>query len=117
MSMQPSSPDQTNRLLAALSYPIWIIALVIILTDMKKDAFMRHHGWTALFWGIAWFILWLALMILGNIPFLGWILFLVTGPLLWIAWLILSIFFALQAYNGKEVSIPIVSDFAKKYAL
>ena len=115
MSMQPSSPDQ-NRLLAALSYPIWIIALVIILTDMKKDAFMRHHGWTALFWGIAWFILWVGLMILGNIPFLGWILFIVTGPLLWIAWLILSIVFALQAYNGKEVSIPIVSDYAKKYA-
>jgi uncharacterized membrane protein len=116
MSMQPTSPDQTHKLLAALSYPIWIIALIVILTDMKKDPFMKHHGWTALFWGLAWFIVWVALSILGNIPMLGWLLFLVTGPLLWIVWLALSIYYAIQAYNGKEVTIPVVSDFAKKYA-
>jgi uncharacterized membrane protein len=116
MSTQPTSPDQTNRLLAALAYPIWIIALVVILTDMKKDPFMKHHGWTALFWGIAWLVIYIALMILGNIPFLGWLLVIVTGPLLWIAWLILSILYAVQAYNGKLVSIPVVSEFAKKYA-
>ncbi len=31
-------------------------------------------------------------------------------------WLILSIYYAIQAYDGKVCSIPIVSDFAKKYA-
>lgn len=113
----PSAPtDQSNRLLGALAYPIWIIALIIILTDMKKDPFMRHHGWTGLFWGITWFVIYVALSILGNIPFLGWILVIVTGPLLWLAWLILSIYYAIQAYNGREVSIPLVSDWAKKYA-
>jgi uncharacterized membrane protein len=116
MSTPPTPSDQTNKLLAALSYPIWIIALIVILTDMKKDPFMKHHGWTALFWGLTWFVVWVALSILGNIPFLGWLLFLVTGPLLWIAWLALSIYYAIQAYNGKEVTIPLVSDFAKKYA-
>jgi uncharacterized membrane protein len=116
MSTQPTSSDQTNKLLAALSYPIWIIALIVVLTDMKKDPFMKHHGWTALFWGIAWFVLWVALMILGNIPFLGWLLVIVSGPILWIVWLVLSIYYAIQAYNGKEVTIPVVSDFAKKYA-
>jgi len=107
MSIQPAQTDQTNRLLAALSYPIWIIALVIIFTDMKKDAFMRHHGWTALFWGIGWLIIYVALAI---VPFL-WAL---TLPLR-LVWLVLSIYFAVQAYNGKEVTIPIVSDWAKKY--
>lgn len=116
MGLEPSSTDSSNRLLAALSYPIWIIALIIVLTDMKKDAFMRHHGWTALFWGIAWLILYVILMILGNIPFLGWLLVLVTGPLLWLAWLILSVYYAVQAYNGKTVTIPLVSDWARKYA-
>ena len=58
-----------NRLLAALAYPIWIIALVIVVTDMKKDPFMRHHGWTALFWGIAWTVLWFALQIFLHVPF------------------------------------------------
>lgn len=107
MSMQPAQTDSTKRVLAALAYPIWIIALVIVLTDMKKDPFMRHHGWTALFWGIAWLVIYVAMMIL---PFL-W----VVGWLLWLGWLILSIYWAVQAYNGKEVAIPVVSDFAKKY--
>jgi len=116
MSSQPTQGDQSNRVLAALAYPIWIIALVIILTDMKKDPFMRQHGWTALFWGIGWAIIYIALAILGNIPFLGWLLFLVTGPILWIAWLALSIYYAVQAYNGRTVTIPIVSDWARRYA-
>ncbi len=104
-----------NRLLAALAYPIWIIALIIVVTDMKKDPFMRHYGWTALFWGIAWLVFWFALQIFLHIPFLGWLLFLLTAPLFWLVWLILSIYYAIQAYNGKTFSIPIVSDFAKKY--
>lgn len=116
MSIEPAPADQSNRLLAALCYPIWIIALVVILTEMKKDPFMRRHGWTGLFWGLAWVVIYIGLMILGNIPFLGWILVLVTGPLLWLAWLILSIYYAVQAYNGKSFAIPVVSDWAQKYA-
>ena len=115
MSIQPAQADQSNRILAALAYPIWFIALVIVLTDMKKDPFMRHHGWTALFWGIGWLIIYVALSILFSIPFLGWLLWIVTGRILHAAWLILSIYYAIQAYNGKEVSIPVVSDWAKKY--
>lgn len=114
MSTQPAQAD-SNRLLAALSYPIWIIALVIILSDMKKDSFMRQHGWTALFWGIGWFVLYVALMILTALPFLGFGLA-ILFPFLGLAWLILSIYYALQAYNGKVFSIPIVSDWARKYA-
>ncbi len=116
MSTQPATSDQSNRLLAALAYPIWIIALVIILTDMKKDPFMKRHGWTALFWGIAWAIIYVALGILARIPFLGWLGVLVFGPILWLAWLVLSIFYAYQTYNGKDFTIPFVSDWAKKYA-
>lgn len=113
MSTQPAS--DSNRLLAALSYPIWIIALVIILSDMKKDSFMRHHAWTAMFWGIGWFVLYIALMILASLPFLGFGLA-ILFPFLGLAWLILSVYYALQAYNGKVFSIPVVSDWAKKYA-
>jgi len=105
-----------NRLLAALGYPIWIIALIIIVTDMKRDPFLRLHGWTALFWGIAWFVVWVALQVFVRIPFLGWLIFLFTAPIFWLAWLILSVYYAVQAYNGKEFSIPFVSSYARKYA-
>jgi uncharacterized membrane protein len=106
MSGQPAQADQ-NRLLAALAYPIGIIALVIIFTDMKKDAFLRHHGWTALFWGLGWIVIFFAVSILPFLWMLEWILRL--------GWFALSIYYAIQAYNGKEVNIPVVSDFAKKY--
>ena len=106
MSVQPAQADQ-NRLLAALAYPIWIVALIIVFTDMKKDAFMRHHGWTALVWGLAWLVVYIALSILPFLWMIGWVLRL--------AWFVGSIYYAIQAYNGKEVTIPVVSDFAKKY--
>lgn len=117
MSIQQTQPDQGNRLLAALAYPIWVIALIIVLTDMKKDAFMRLHGWTALFWAIAWVIIYVALTILANVPFLGWLAALLFGPILWLAWLALSAYYAYQAYQGKSFTIPVVSDWAKKYAV
>ncbi len=114
MSTPPS--DQSNRLLAALAYPIWLVALVIVVSDLKKDPFMRHHGWTALFWGIAWFALWVIATILSGIPFLGFLMGVLTFPVLWLAWLILSVYYAVQTYQGKGFTIPLVSDWAKKYA-
>jgi len=111
MSIQQKQPEQGNRLLAALAYPIWIIGLIIVLTDMKKDPFMRLHGWTSLFWGIAWVILYIVIAVLA--PFTGW--FLVgTGRLVY---LVLSIYYAVQTYQGKSFTIPVVSDWAKKYAV
>lgn len=115
MSIQPTQPDQSNRLLAALAYPIWPIALIIVLTDMKKDAFMKTHGWTGLFWSIAWLVIWFALRILVAIPVIGVIFAILGGMVLWLVWLVLSIYYAMQAYNGKAFTIPFVSDFAKKY--
>ncbi|MDR7481472.1 MAG: DUF4870 domain-containing protein [Armatimonadota bacterium] len=114
MSIAPS--DQSNRLLAALAYPIWLVALVIVVSDLKRDPFMRHHGWTALFWGIGWLALWVAATILSGIPFLGFLVGILTFPILWLAWLILSVYYAVQTYEGKSFTIPLVSDWAKKYA-
>lgn len=115
MTHPTAAPDSSNRLLAALAYPIWIIALVMILTDMKKDAFLRRHGWTALFWGVGWAVLYLALAIVTSIPFLGWLGALLAGPLLGLAWLVLSLYCAFQAYNGRDFTIPVVSNWAQKY--
>jgi len=113
MSTAPS--DQSNRLLAALARPIWLVALVIVVSDLKKDPFMRHHGWTALFWGIAWFALWVVVTILSGIPFVGFLMGVLTFPVLWLAWLILSVYYAVQTYQGRAFTIPLVSDWAKKY--
>jgi uncharacterized membrane protein len=83
MSGQSAPADDSKRLLAALAYPIWVVALVILLTDLKKDPFMRYHGW--------------------------------HYPALWSTFIVLSLYYAIQAYNAKDVAIPIVSRLARKH--
>jgi uncharacterized membrane protein len=110
-----------NRLLAALAYPIWIIALFLVLTDAKKNAFMRYHGWQALFFGLGVAVLSfaasIATTILAAIPVIG-VLALVIYPVLmlvWVAWFIFAILYAMKAYKGERFEIPFVTKFAAKY--
>jgi len=114
MSTESPVPTQSDRLLAALGYPIVIVAFLILLTDVKKDPFLKHHASLALFWSIAWFGIHFAWLVVARIPFLFWTLKLY--PLLWPAWLGLSIYYAVQTYDGRTFSIPIVSDWAQKYS-
>ncbi|TMI81359.1 MAG: DUF4870 domain-containing protein [Bacillati bacterium ANGP1] len=114
MSTESPLPSQSDRLLAALGYPICLVAFLILLTDVKKDPYMRHHGSLALFWSIGWLGLHFAWLVVARLPFLLWTLKLY--PLLWPAWLGLSIYYAVQTYDGKTFSIPIVSDWARKYS-
>jgi uncharacterized membrane protein len=105
-----------NRILAALGYPIWIIALVVLLTDMKKSPFMRLHAVQALGYAIAWVVIYIGLSIIMSLPGLGlWRLYFLW-PLLQLAWLIMAVYYAYQAYQGKTFSIPVVSQFTAQYA-
>ncbi len=110
-----------NRLLAALGYPLWIVALIVVLTEMKQDPFMRYHGWQALFWGIAWFVLWVGLSVIGTIlsfvPILGFLFQFLAWTVLFIAWAVLSLVYAVRTYRGERFEIPVVTDFARKYML
>ena len=115
MGTEPPLPSQSDRVLAALAYPIWIIALIIVLTDLKKNPFMRHHGWLALFWAISWVAIHIGWVIVASLPLLHWLF--LFYPLLWPAFVILSIYYAIQAYNAKPFTIPFVSDWAQKYAM
>jgi uncharacterized membrane protein len=115
MSAESSLPSQSDRILAALAYPIWVIALVIVLTDIKKDPFMRHHGWLALFWAIAWVIIFFGWGIVASLPLLHWLF--LFYPLVWPAFIISSIYYGIQTYNGKSFTIPFVSDWAQRYSM
>jgi uncharacterized membrane protein len=104
-----------SRLLAALGYPLWIPALIVVLTDMKKDPYMRYHGWQALFWGLAWLAVWVVFSILTSVLWFIFLPLLFLLPLLWLAVLVVSIWFAVRAYNGERFEIPVVTNFARRY--
>jgi uncharacterized membrane protein len=106
--MEQSSSNE-QRVVAALGYPIWIVALIVLFTDMRHNRFVRTHAIQALGYAVAWFVVFVALNVL-----LGWgVVFL--QPLLWLAWLVLSLYYAYRAYQGELFTIPVVSQFTAKY--
>jgi len=99
--------SDSDKILYALSYPITIIGLILILTK-KEDAEARYHGYNSLFLGLAVMI---AGIVLGFIPIIGWILGVLLGP----AFIVYAIILAVKVYNGERPVIPGITDFAKKY--
>lgn len=105
-----------NRILAALGYPIWIVALVVLLTEMKKNRFMRLHAVQALGYAVAWVVIYFGLSIIASLPGLGlWRLYFLW-PFLRLAWLVLAVYYGYQAYQGRTFRIPVVSQFTEQYA-
>jgi len=103
-----------DKLFSAISYPIPLVALFIIFTDKKNVHFCRYHAWQALFLGLALLAISLAASILSFIPGVN-CLVAILGSVLGLAWFVASILFAVKAYNGEYLVIPVISDFSKKY--
>ena len=100
-----SVPEVTSddRLWAALAYvfsPIVPIVL-LLLEDKKNRPFIKAHNAQALIFGL------LAAVFGGPLST-------ITFGLASIAFLVVAIMWAVKAYNGGYVNIPIITDFVKK---
>lgn len=91
-----TSDDKLWALLAWLLSPI-VPIIILLMEDKKNRPFLKYHSINALAWGIV------VIMVLGTIT-LGCIS--VLG-------LIGSIYFAIKAYQGEWVSVPVLTDFMK----
>ena len=100
-----SDTTENDKLLAALSYPVPIVAIVILLSETNKARpFQRFHAAQALaFW-----------VVLGAITFVLCIVTAVVGilcfPVLWL----ISLWPAYQAYQGEYMELPVITDFIRK---
>jgi uncharacterized membrane protein len=105
--------DDTKRMLAALAYVLWPVALILLIieeTQEKKDRELRYHAYNALGFAVAALIIAIPVMVLAWLPILGG----VVVTLFWIAFVVLAIIYALRAYKGQKVVIPVVTDFLKR---
>jgi uncharacterized membrane protein len=100
-----------DKLMAALSYPIPLVAIIILLVeDMKNRPFQRWHAIQAL---VANVVLWVLIMLIGCI--LGAITVFIGGLcgtaaiLLWFV----TLYWAYQAYQGIYFEIPWLTQFMK----
>ena len=109
----PPAGDITDndKLMAALSYPIPFVAIIILLVeDMKSRPFQKFHAVQALAANAA---LWVVIVVLGCI--LGAVTFFIGGlcgiaPVL--LWLV-TLYWAYQAYQGEYLEIPWLTEFLK----
>lgn len=107
-----------NRLLAALGYPIGIIPIVVLVTDMKQNRFMRYHAIHALGLIVAALVLFFALSLVMTIllsisPLFFPVAFIT--PLVMLGWLALTIWYAFRAYQGEMFTIPVLSAYAARF--
>ena len=94
----PSDDDKLWSLLAYVFSPL-IPIILMFMEDKKERPFIKGHAPQALVWGVLTFIISAVTSFLCGIP----------GLAMWIA----SIYWGWQAYQGQEVTIPVVTDFVK----
>jgi uncharacterized membrane protein len=98
MSQAPVSPDVTSddKLWAALSYVVVVIAIVVLLMEDKKNRpYIKFNAVQSI-------VAFVVISVIATITVgCGSILYLV---LLW---------WAYQAYQGQDVKIPLISDFIR----
>lgn len=100
-----SSPDitQDDKLWAALGYPIFIIAIIVLLMeDKKRRPFIKFHAVQALVFNLALFVIVALLSVTVILACLA--------PFLWFV----TLWPAYEAYQGKYLNLPVITDFIKK---
>ena len=106
MTQAPMSSDITSddKIWAALGYPIWPIAVIMLLIEEKKvRPFIKFHAVQSLVFNAA-------------IAILGVIVTAITlgiGGVCWGLFWLVTIWPAIESYNGKYVEIPLITKFIK----
>jgi uncharacterized membrane protein len=104
MVQQPINTEITSddKLWAALGYPIFIIALIMLFMEGKKDRpFIKFHAVQALALNV---VLWVLIIILSVTVILA-----LCDPILWL----LMIWPAVLAYQGKYFEVPVLTKFLR----
>ncbi len=106
MENQPAtevtSDDKLWVLLAYVLSPL-VPIIVLLMEDKKNRPFIKAHNAQALALGVIMVLLY---VLLGWAFFIG----ICLGLVLWIA----MIYWGIQGYQGKYVTIPVITDFVKK---
>jgi uncharacterized membrane protein len=111
----PTSMGMQPNVEAGLSYVFgWITGLIFFLVE-KQNRFVRFHAMQSIlfFGGIT--VIDIVLNIIGNFGFLGVLTFLLSsavGLIGFVGWIVLLI----NGFQGKYFKLPIIGDYAEKYA-
>ena len=104
MSTQTPSSDSNAKLMALLAYIIAPIGgIIILLSDnMKNDPVLKKHAVQSIAYAVVEIVLAIILTFTVVLACLAWVPYV---PL---------IIWGIQAYQGKDINIPVITDFCKK---
>ena len=121
-ALQPADVSSDDRLMAMLAWltlvilQLPVLSVVLLLVETNKNRpFQRYHAVTStIFWVVALIYEGLAaivftvlsLVTLGCLAACLWVIFFLPH--------LLALYYALQAYRGKYMEIPFISDFARR---
>lgn len=104
-----------DRVLAALSYPLWPVALFLLALRGRMSAFVRYHSIQALLvnaLGVGAYFVYSAA---ASLPVVGWQSALVL-PILLPAWFIINLYLGIRAYGGHVTRVQLAADYAQRHA-
>ncbi len=113
----PSTMQMEPKTAAGLSYVLgWITGIIFFLME-KQNRFVRFHAMQSIlfFGGLSVLSIVLQVVTGLNIPFLSFLTFCVNG-LLGIVGLVGWIVLLINGFQGKYFKLPIIGDYAEKYA-
>lgn len=112
-STEASDITDNDKMMALLAYIIpLVVPLVILLSDSsKQNRFQRYHAVHALAMGVTLFVIDIAAVCLVSIITLGYGA-VCALPIAFLP-LVLEIYYGVQAYQGRYVDIPLVTDLVK----
>lgn len=111
----PTSMNMDPNTAAGLSYLGWWITGLIFYLGEKQNRFVRFHAMQSILTFVAVTILYIVTGIIFSLPFIG-LIGCVLWPLLALASVGLWIYMMINAFQGKYVKLPLVGDYAERYA-
>jgi len=100
--MEVTSDDKLWALLAYVLTPL-VPIIILLMEDKKNRPFIRAHNAQALAWGLV--------NVVGG-TILSSVLFFCFGLPSILIWAV-GVYWGIQAYNGKVVEIPLITNFVK----
>ena len=121
MSDPNSVPSRTSGLsdnaAAGLAYIAVIPAIILLLIEpYNKKSYVRFHAWQCIMLAAAWIVIDIVLFFLGLLGTFFQLIDLGLYSLVALAMLILWLMALIKALNGERHKLPIVGNFAEKFA-
>jgi uncharacterized membrane protein len=116
-AFEAGAAAREDRVLAALLYPLPIVALAVLFTEKLRIRFIKYHALQALAYGAAIVVPYVILGFLAHLPFVGWLIGKIIRPFLHLIsflWLSGGIYLGYRAWSGSLVTIPPMESFIRK---